>query len=204
MQTFITSLNLEQSAYSLWENGVSGNRLSNQINEALIILRTLTGWYAERGRKGWPNHPATKMWSNYQDTLFNYTNTCVVIYERLSGNDCEKRYSDLQELYPLVNKSGNYPHWLTEEFCSNHRAILLGKAWEAYSYLTDKMISLQNERVYHQIGSIEEIALTKDINRYFHKIEKSWQILNWYQSLNWTEQPAVKVDGKWPYLWPVK
>ncbi|MFA5385599.1 MAG: MSMEG_6728 family protein [Eubacteriales bacterium] len=25
----------------------------------------------------------------------------------------------------------------------------------------------------------------------------------WYKQFGWTEKPAVKINGKWPYVWPV-
>lgn len=47
-------------------------RLNNQINECLVILRTLTGWYERRGKKGWPNHPNVTMWQGYEYALVHY------------------------------------------------------------------------------------------------------------------------------------
>ena len=129
MQTFFTSKNLQQSAYSLWEGGRKSNRLNNQINEALIILRTLSGWYLKEGRKGWPNHSCTKAWVGYEIYLIEYLYYHIREYERLSGNDCTKRIADVQECCEL-QKFGEYkvPHWLTNEFVGKHRSLLLGKA----------------------------------------------------------------------------
>lgn len=135
MQTFLASTDFAQSAK--WLDDI---RLNNQVNEALIVLRTLTGWYAERGRKGWPHHPVTKLWIGYVPALTDYISKCLI--------ECQARGIGLDT---LANRQkcvldalrldareygewlfGNFgkPPWLTEEFASSHRAILLGKAKE--------------------------------------------------------------------------
>ena len=186
MQTFFPSLNIVETANILWEDGISGNRLNNQINEALIILRTLTGWYAERGRKGWPNHACTKMWAGYEDYLADYVIIIAQEYEKLSGNDCSKRINQvLDAILSTTCKTGPKPPWLTEEFASNHRSILLGKAHQNFA----------NKIVDHQLSEND-------------KLDKVQEILEWYQSFSWSEQPAkmqmINSKMRWPYLWELK
>lgn len=195
VQTFIPNFDLSKTAYILWEGGISGNRLNNQINEALIILRTLTGWYAERKRKGWPNHSCTKMWAGYEDYLADYTTILIQEYEKLSGNDCSKRIDQIVDAIGAC-EVGPKPRWLTEEFASNHRSILLGKAVKAY--VDTKIQCTPDPNKYY--GFIE------DGN--YRKFQKALKVLKWYQSFGWAEKPAEMqiINGKmrWPYLWPSK
>ena len=73
MQTFLPYADFRKSAECL-----DDRRFNNQINEALIILRTLTGWYTKHGKNGWPNHPATKMWRGHEVALARYAIACLI------------------------------------------------------------------------------------------------------------------------------
>ena len=190
MQTFFPSLDIVKTANILWEDGIPGNRLNNQINEGLIILRTLTGWYTKRERKGYPHHACAKMWKGYEDYLADYAIILAQEYEKLSGNDCSKRIDQvLDAILNMTCKIGPKPPWLTEEFASSHRSILLGKVREEYEKLSDKL----------------QGSTGKEYDKLEAKMHKVASTVDWYKSFNWSEQPAKmqRINGKmrWPYLW---
>lgn len=203
MQTFITNLDFRKSAHALWEGGRPHNRLNNQINEALIILRTLTGWYEDRGKKGWPNHPVTKMWKGYEVALVYYITDHINVYELLSNKDQMHRMKKLNETIGIGDIYMRWlcaeevkPPWLTEEFCSNHRAILLGKAWESVEYADDDLRAISTDLYFRNNDKLYKTAQKK-----FDDAMQQWE---WYKSQGWTEQLAVRnEDSKWPYLWAV-
>jgi hypothetical protein len=135
MQTFLPYPSFQQTAECL-----DMHRLNNQINEALIILRTLTGWYSERGKKGWPNHPAVKMWKGYEVALAEYAMYCLTEY-----CNRQRRLLDLNRANDILNISNGLPDeywdnihdkqpsWLgLSEFHASHRAALLSKNPEWY------------------------------------------------------------------------
>ena len=62
MQTFLPYPDFVQSAASL-----DRQRLGKQRVEVLQLLKALNG-----ESKGWTNHPATRMWSGYQEALVVY------------------------------------------------------------------------------------------------------------------------------------
>lgn len=137
MQTFITSLNLCESAASL-----DTRRLNNQINENMVILRTITGWYEQHEMKGWPNHPNVTRWRNFELVLTNYTYELLnEYYQRNLDNEkvhpgIINRLEYLKELIDLLpedRQEAIYPEWLNEDFCAEHRRILLEKDFAFYS-----------------------------------------------------------------------
>lgn len=115
MQTFLPYPDFYKSAMCL-----DKTRHNNQINEALVIWRTLTGYYQrERGTKGWPNHPATKMWAGYENALAYYRNEHIRAW-------VDKGHTPRQ-LSP-VTSNAIMPPWLGDElFHDGHRAMLLQK-----------------------------------------------------------------------------
>jgi len=68
MQTFLPYEDFEKSARVL-----DDKRLGKQRSESKIILKTLLGVYEKEGRKGWPHHPATKMWAGHEVALCYYS-----------------------------------------------------------------------------------------------------------------------------------
>lgn len=143
MQTFLPYQDFSKSAASL-----DDKRLNNQINEALIILRTLTGWYSKNRGKGWPNHPCTKMWAGYEAALCEYGMVLLEEYNYRMETDCTIRAWKMAEaLGQNDTQYANwrqriikYPEWLTEEFCARHRQILLEKDFEFYSKKFNKSL----------------------------------------------------------------
>jgi hypothetical protein len=97
----------------------------------MIIWKTLTGVYAAEGKRGWPHHPATKMWSGCSDALLQYgfvmsvewvlrgfrdEGTMQWFASRMSGCDA-----------PAM------PRWLGDtSFHASHRSNLLRKMPEHY------------------------------------------------------------------------
>lgn len=121
--------------------------MNNQINEALIILRTLTGWYAKNGGKGWPNHPFVLRWRGYELALAGYTYECLVEWVRRSEPKyrVERMYLGEKRLDNISDAIGEEagirwqigayktPEWLNEDFCREHRQLLLEKDFAFYS-----------------------------------------------------------------------
>lgn len=70
MQTFLPYVNFYESAKCL-----DYRRLGKQRVQAKQIYDILTG---NTKSKAWSNHPATKMWSGYEDALALYYNEIVV------------------------------------------------------------------------------------------------------------------------------
>jgi hypothetical protein len=147
MITFHPSISFQQSAEWL-----DNKRLGKQRVECLQILRALTD-----PNYGWQHHPTVKMWKGYEKALILYgLEICDEWKSRGYKDSCLEKIVVFGQRYSIPELfTAKYPSWLTEEFASSHRAILLAKDYE------------------------------------------------WYSKLGWQEQPAEKVNGKWPYLWTV-
>lgn len=108
-------------------------RLNNQANEALVILRTLRGYYGPG--KGWPNHTVTKLWRGYEPAVAAYGVECLMRYACRTGNDVSDRTAKFNELslngWPL--KVERPPWSLDTRVHSAYRALLLHKDYEFYS-----------------------------------------------------------------------
>ena len=122
MQTFLPYPSFSESAKVL-----DRQRLGKQRVEVLQILRALFDG------KGWINHPATKMWRKHEGSLVSYgTAICDEWIKRGYKDTCRGK---ITLFYPRCNvvefNSFLDPLWLSEEFCSSHRAALLAKlpAW---------------------------------------------------------------------------
>ena len=84
MQTFLPYESYEQSAKVL-----DDKRLGKQRSECVIILKTLLGVYSKESRRGWPHHPATKMWCGYELSLTNYAEAiCAEWIRRGHADTC--------------------------------------------------------------------------------------------------------------------
>jgi hypothetical protein len=113
MQTFLPYPDLQASAQCL-----DNKRLANQVNEALVILRTLLGYYGSG--KGWPNHPAVKMWKGYEAFLYQYRATCI--------EECERRgiKRNFAEA-PIIVGDIVVPPWFGGSIHESHQAALYQK-----------------------------------------------------------------------------
>lgn len=130
MQTFLPSPNFTTSAKFL-----DPQRLGKQRSEAMQILTALTN-----PAYGWQNHPAIAMWRDSKMMLVFYTRAiCEEWIARGYKDTCLDKTIALwkaaikdMEAQELVEFCGGSPSWLTTEFCSNHRSILLAKNPEWY------------------------------------------------------------------------
>lgn len=120
MQTFLPYVNFAESAKCL-----DYRRLGKQRVEAKQILDVLTG-----KTTAWQNHPCVKAWRGYEYSLSIYYSIILGEWERRGYKNNMKYPAKFIEAYRLNCKN---PYWLTEEFCSKHRATLLYKNYEHYS-----------------------------------------------------------------------
>jgi hypothetical protein len=177
MQTFILNTNLEISASQL-----DNKRLGKQLVEAMQIYKAN---FEDGPRQG--NPYAYDMWIynrnylieygciHYQEWMLRYINGSRGGHmQHKSGDEfCARRWMNEGIRQSVLL---NPPLWLTEEFASNHRAIMLGKVWE-------KLLLFDNYSQQHRMA---------------------YEIVKWYRQFGWIELPAQRVDGRWPYLWPGK
>lgn len=136
MQTFLPYPNFYKSAEVL-----DPKRRRNQRNEALIIARTLTGWYAARGKKGWPHHPATRMWEGHERYLFRYAVAfCQVSRKKGESGDIEHHIRELRRFW----KGGSIrPPWLGDDHVHrSHRSNLLQKDYDYYAVFFSEPLDL--------------------------------------------------------------
>ncbi len=133
MQTFLPYSDFDACARVLDQR-----RLGKQRVEALQVLRALT-----RPGYGWRHHPATRMWSGYQEALGAYGLA-------ICREWCRRGYSDtcaatiLNDLRAAgvavpprscaeLRRAGVLPPWLgDEELHRSHRSALLRKDPEWY------------------------------------------------------------------------
>lgn len=135
MQTFLPYPNYADSARVL-----DNKRLGKQRVECLQILQTLhkgpytlknDGFYPSGYTKfikiktPWYNHPAVRMWKNYQFSLCFYgIEVCQTWIARGFKDTCLDR---LIELYNNIQCGEVVPPWLTPEFCLSHQSNLIRK-----------------------------------------------------------------------------
>jgi hypothetical protein len=127
MNTFLPHHDFEQSAACL-----DDRRLMNQRNEALIILKTLLNLYPEG--KGWPNHPATRMWRGCEGFLTWYIRALCDEMHRRGINSGHADYSPVQAIIDAHDLPATVPRWWGDErLHASHRACLLAKDLDHYS-----------------------------------------------------------------------
>lgn len=136
MQTFLPYRDFTASARSL-----DLKRLGKQRVENLqIMLTLLTGKTAEgEKRKGWPNHPAVKMWRGYEICLLKYQHAICSVW---TSNVTQKgvHYVDTcyesTRLVVVENIPGRKlvePFWLGDERVhTSHQSNLVRKKPEHY------------------------------------------------------------------------
>jgi len=136
MQTFVPfESNFNQCAFVL-----DDNRLNKQRSECQIILKTLLGLYDIETGKGWPHHPATRMWLGYEPALLGYSIAIALEWETRGHAD-----TTLEWFVNLADDKGfdieNYemPHWWGGGIHASHRSNLMEKNPEYYlRWWTDK------------------------------------------------------------------
>lgn len=128
MQTFLT-----HSSYSDTAKILDNKRLGKQRVEAYQILRALTNIsYLKDGPiNGWSNHPATKMWQNFEFNLAQYgLAICDEWLSRGFQDSLYNKFSDALELLPRTET----PWWVSSELLQKtHQSNLLRKDFSFYS-----------------------------------------------------------------------
>jgi hypothetical protein len=121
MQTFLPYEEFERSAQVL-----DRLRLGKQRVEVIQLLRACLE------NSGWKNHPATKMWKNYESGLVEYgLIICQEWQKRGYKDSCLKKIMDIQYQYNLYSTAR--PKWLgNKDFHISHQSNLLRKDEEYY------------------------------------------------------------------------
>ena len=120
MQTFLPYEDFQESFEAL-----DYRRLGKQRVEAYQILNVLL---SRNNRKGWRNHPATKMWLRYENALKLYTNMCI--------DEWKKRGYVNNMKYEVIEGSVVLPPWMGDKaFHLSHRSNLVRKLPERYGKL---------------------------------------------------------------------
>ena len=136
MQTFLPYHSFGESAKVL-----DDKRLGKQRSECVIIIKTLLGVYEKEGRKGWPHHPATKMWKGHEGCLWRYSEAVCLEWESRGYKDTVRNWLLFGMGGRTVAPEGLWtepdryikPPWLgDEEFHRSHRSNLLRKMPEHY------------------------------------------------------------------------
>jgi hypothetical protein len=137
MQTFVPYADMLESAAVL-----DNKRLNKQLLEGRQIYSILAN---KRTKGGWVNHPAVKMWRNYDNALFEYL--IAIKYEcDERGISTEKNWDAIQEMYDWNWDRGDNiimpPWWGDERVHQSHRNNLYNKDPEFYAeFVHDEAIS---------------------------------------------------------------
>ena len=128
MQTFVPFADFNESAEVL-----DNKRLNKQLLEGRQIYQILV---SGRRTGGWVNHPAVKMWRNYDMSFFNYLesvkNECVH-----RGIQTEKNWNAILDLHEKNwNRGSNIvmpPWWNDQRVHESHRNNLYVKDSDHYA-----------------------------------------------------------------------
>jgi hypothetical protein len=129
MQTFVPYADMYESA-SVLDN----KRLNKQLLEGRQIYSILS---SNRTKGGWVNHPAVRMWRNYDNALFEYL---IAIKHECDqrGISTEKNWEAIQEMYDWNWDRGDNivmpPWWGDERVHESHRNNLYVKDPEYYAH----------------------------------------------------------------------
>lgn len=126
MQTFLPYEDFDQSAKCL-----DRQRLGKQRVEAMQIMRSLAGL-----TKGWQNHPAVKMWKDYEGALTLYAIAICTEWRRRGYKDtCEAKITALYYEYFKHNSMFDMPPWLGGPIHQTHQSKLIQKLPQHYAPL---------------------------------------------------------------------
>jgi hypothetical protein len=127
VQTFVPYADFERCARVL-----DDRRLGKQRVETIQIIRAIT-W----PKYGWASHPATLMWTGYEEALGRYGITCCEVWtERGYGDTCAATIADdlraagVHQIrsQSVLREDGLLPPWLDdEEMQLSHRSALVRK-----------------------------------------------------------------------------
>ena len=115
MQTFLAEPTFQEAARVLDQK-----RLVKQLLEGRQIMAALAG-----ETKGWVNHPATKMWRNYEDSLYRYLFSVAVELNN-RGYKWKNNWNEIDRLYSehFSDKIGEYDDSQFERVINTHRRSL--------------------------------------------------------------------------------
>lgn len=141
MQTFVPFPDLDQSAHSL-----DNKRLNKQLLEGRQIYDILT---SGKTKGAWVNHPAVKMWRNYDNGLFAYLkaikDACVT-----RNISTDKNWGVISQLHDRNWNRGCKtvmpPWWGDNRVHESHRNNLYVKDSEFYSQFVnaDRIVCCDN------------------------------------------------------------
>jgi hypothetical protein len=127
MQTFLPDVD-----FSMCARYLDNKRLGKQRVECLQLLNALTNKISR-----WINHPAAKMWRNFEDALVAYScEICLEWIQRGFNDSCFGKILTVTDMtYGRVeSKDYTLPFWLgNEKLHSSHRSNLLRKNYQHYS-----------------------------------------------------------------------
>ena len=132
MQTFLPYDDPAKSARIL-----DYKRLGKQRVETIQLLNILLRL---TDKKGFSNHPATRMWKGYEPYLVKvYLKAMLVEWSRRGYNNCksEQHYKRFMCIPYIKNSNPIKPPWITPEFCLSHQSNLVRKKSEYYSQIFD-------------------------------------------------------------------
>lgn len=133
MQTWITDSNFLKSAKNL-----DKKRLHSQIYEGIHILASLLNCNNKliNPKRSVKNHPAAKLWSGYENELFNYIDIhmavidpCYIIKNNINTLNL-LLLVDIGKFH--INEQFVIPNWITPELIRVHRSVLIQKKPEYY------------------------------------------------------------------------
>lgn len=126
MQTFVPYADVLRSVRVL-----DSKRLGKQRSETMIIYNTLIGQYEKEGKKGWPFHPAVKMWRGAEQALLHYGLEVCSEWQRRGFAD----NGTLEWFHTRIVWSGPSPMpgwWGRVDVHESHRSQLLAKDSQYY------------------------------------------------------------------------
>jgi hypothetical protein len=146
MQTFLVS-----DDYNYCAKTLDGNRLNSQLNEALVIIRSLFRVYEPNprtGRSGWEGHTVAEMWRGHELQLAKYAEACALEFYKnrplpktdqvTSFEKRRARYHLWRDMIVELEEQGapdTKPILMgDEEFHSAFRALLLYKECQAITF----------------------------------------------------------------------
>lgn len=132
MQTFVPWPDFDESA-SVLDN----KRLNKQLLEGRQIYQIIA---ENRTKGGWVNHPAVKMWRNYDNALFDYL-LAIKIECSTRGIETTKNWDAITTMHKNNWHRGSKtvlpPWWNDDRVHLSHRQNLYKKDPEYYAYFVD-------------------------------------------------------------------
>lgn len=179
MQTWITDYNFYDSAFNL-----DTKRLGSQIYEAIHILASLLNCTDKlvNPKRNVKNHPAAKLWVEYEQALINYIFKHINVW--YTKNGIKENSINLINFKFICNKAGSLakktyktpiPKWITNELINTHRSVLIQKEIE------------KEDKLYYKIRNLKHFDC-KNYKEYAFKTAK------------FVEQ--IKNNNHYRHLWP--